>query len=260
MIFPGMDPYLEDPALWPDVHNRLIVHIADRLQPLLRPNYFAATGTRVFVEGTGRDIIPDVSVRERPGPTSAVAASLANATLPVEILVAELEVNETFVEIRDLRTNREIVAVLEVVSPTNKYAGPGRESYLAKQGEVRSSRAHLIEIDLLRAGPHVVAVPEHIARRRCPYEYLSCINRAEGSRARFQLYPTRLRETLPQLRIPLAPCDDDVVLDLQAALKYTYDAGGFGAEIAYDRPCLPPLSREDQAWADEQIRATQLQS
>jgi hypothetical protein len=27
--FPGMDPYLEHPSLWPDVHNRLIVAIAE---------------------------------------------------------------------------------------------------------------------------------------------------------------------------------------------------------------------------------------
>ena len=26
--FPGMDPWLEHPAIWPDVHNRLITAIA----------------------------------------------------------------------------------------------------------------------------------------------------------------------------------------------------------------------------------------
>jgi len=35
--FPGMDPYLERPDLWPHVHNRLIVAIADDLAPRLRP-------------------------------------------------------------------------------------------------------------------------------------------------------------------------------------------------------------------------------
>ena len=27
--FPGMDPYLEDPAIWPDFHDRLIARIAE---------------------------------------------------------------------------------------------------------------------------------------------------------------------------------------------------------------------------------------
>jgi len=35
MIFPGMDPYLENPQLWPGVHTRLIVYLADQLQLLL---------------------------------------------------------------------------------------------------------------------------------------------------------------------------------------------------------------------------------
>ena len=32
MIFPGMDPYLEDPRVWPGVHSRMVVYIADHLQ------------------------------------------------------------------------------------------------------------------------------------------------------------------------------------------------------------------------------------
>lgn len=42
MIFPGMDPYLEVPELWPGVHNILIVNILNYLTPLLRPRYIAA--------------------------------------------------------------------------------------------------------------------------------------------------------------------------------------------------------------------------
>lgn len=35
--FPGINPFLEDTALWPGVHGRLIVAIADYLSPQLRP-------------------------------------------------------------------------------------------------------------------------------------------------------------------------------------------------------------------------------
>jgi hypothetical protein len=31
MIFPGMDPWLENPPLWPDVHESLIVSDENRL-------------------------------------------------------------------------------------------------------------------------------------------------------------------------------------------------------------------------------------
>src|SRR5205823_5222844 len=60
MIFPGMDPYLEDPQLWPGVHSRLIVYTADRLQPALRPRYVAAVEERVYLQGPDREVVPDV--------------------------------------------------------------------------------------------------------------------------------------------------------------------------------------------------------
>ena len=30
--FPGMDPYLEEPSFWPDVHHELIATIRDQIQ------------------------------------------------------------------------------------------------------------------------------------------------------------------------------------------------------------------------------------
>jgi hypothetical protein len=254
MIFPGMDPYLEQPELWPGLHNSLIVYIRDALQPLLRPNYIAGIEERVFVEGPPeREFIPDVLVKpRREEPHGATAVMEMDA--PVEVALPDLEMHESYLTILD-RHKRRVVTVLEVLSPTNKYAGPGRDSYLAKQREVLGSQTHLVEIDLLRRGPHVLAVPEWLARERVTYDYLVCVNRAEGRRGRFQLYPRHLRQRLPRIGVPLAGGDPDVVLDVQAVLAHAYEAGSYRDLLAYDRPCQPPLSPEDQAWADERIRA-----
>ena len=143
-----------------------------------------------------------------------------------------------------------MVTVIEVVSPTNKYAGPGRISYLAKQDEVLRGPTHLVEIDLLRTGPHVLAVLEVAARSAVEYDYLICVNRALDARDTFELYPRRLRERLPRLRVPLAGSDPDVVLALQAAVARVHDAGSYADRIHYDRPCAPSLPPDDQAWAD----------
>jgi len=35
--FPGMNPYLENPDLWSEVHHRLITAIAITISPTLRP-------------------------------------------------------------------------------------------------------------------------------------------------------------------------------------------------------------------------------
>ena len=46
--FPGMNPYLENPRLWPQVHKRLIVEIADAMNPQLLPQYWMSIEERVY--------------------------------------------------------------------------------------------------------------------------------------------------------------------------------------------------------------------
>jgi hypothetical protein len=219
MIFPGMDPYLEYPQLWEGFHNALLTYIRNYLRPLLRPRYIAAVEGRVFLE------------------------------------VPALEMHEAYLTILDRASGQRIVTLIEVVSPTNKSAGSGRESYKAKQQEVLASDVHLVEIDLLRKGPHVLAIPESTARRRAgDYDYLSCVNRALGVRNRYELYPAQLRNKLPRILIPLADGDPDVKLELQTVLAQNYDDGSYRDRIDYSKPCEPRLRPEDQAWADELIR------
>src|SRR5438270_5183314 len=63
--FPGMDPYLEDPAVWPGVHLGLINATEEALNAALPPNYVADIGERVYVVRPDRDVYPDVAVVER---------------------------------------------------------------------------------------------------------------------------------------------------------------------------------------------------
>jgi predicted transcriptional regulator len=54
--FPGMDPYLEHPGMWPEVHHRLISAIADALEQTLSLDYRVAiekrlTSSEEFKEG-----------------------------------------------------------------------------------------------------------------------------------------------------------------------------------------------------------------
>jgi hypothetical protein len=256
MIFPGMDPYLEDARLWPGVHSRLIVYTADALRPQLGRRYVATIEERVYVEGPDRQTRPDVSIRQqRPERTSASVAVLEmEADAPVIVRAPVEPIHETYIAILDLRAGQRVVTVLEVVSPTNKYSGPGRESYLAKQHEVLSSDVHLVEIDLLRTGPHVLAVPEHLARSRGHYDYITCVNRSVGLRDAYELYLRRLSDRLPRIRIPLADNDPDVPLDLQAVVAQTFDAGSYLDRIDYTHPCEPPLSADDWSWAQALIQ------
>lgn len=49
--FPGMNPYLENPELWSEVHSRLIVAIADDLTAHLSEKYRVAIKKRTYFSG-----------------------------------------------------------------------------------------------------------------------------------------------------------------------------------------------------------------
>ena len=47
--FPGMDPYLERPALWHDVHFSLVHAIRVSLVPQVAPDYYIGVEERTYV-------------------------------------------------------------------------------------------------------------------------------------------------------------------------------------------------------------------
>ncbi len=46
--FPGMNPYLENPEIWPEVHHLLISILAETLNPQLLPKYRVAVEKRIY--------------------------------------------------------------------------------------------------------------------------------------------------------------------------------------------------------------------
>jgi hypothetical protein len=145
-----------------------------------------------------------------------------------------------FLEIRD-RTDRQVVAVVELLSPANKYAGPDRDQYWAKAQRVLMTPTHFVEIDLLRGGPRMpwAEMP--------PCDYYAFVSRYE-SRPRVDFWPVRLRDSLPPIPVPLRPGDPEPMLDLQTLVHRVYDSAGYELFI-YDGDPEPRLSPEDAAWA-----------
>ena len=249
-----MDPYLEHSVLWEGLHARLVVAIANRLQPLLDPRYVASVEERVYIEGPQRRI-PDVWIqRTADTQEQAPAASEQRSSGAVIVEVEELEIHETRIEILDAYNEMKLVTLIELISPTNKLPGPGRQSYLEKQQEIIHRDCNLVEIDLLRTGQHVAAVPDWRLRDVAPFDYLACVSRW-SNRKRYELYPMRLREPLADVDVPLSDPDPDVRLSLQDAFEQVYDEGRYYRRVRYDEPCEPALSEDDQAWAWDQWRA-----
>jgi hypothetical protein len=261
--FPGMDPYLEDPTLWPDVHQRLITYTADALQPEVRPRYHARIGERLYVVQPPHSMYPDVVLVRRPRAVreAEVVAPVADmdtveADTPVVLAIPPVEHREPFVEIVHT-AGGEVITVIEVLSPANKMAGEGHRLYRRKQQEILDSPAHLVEIDLLSEGLHTVAISEEALTSLKERRYLVSVNRAL-ERYQFELYPVPLQRRLPRIRIPLREPDPDVVLDLQAVFTRCYGNGGYEDFVDYHRPPPVSLSSEEMAWLESLLGKDQL--
>lgn len=260
--FPGMDPYLEDHEIFPNLHSTFITYLQEVLQPRLPEPYYAAVSRRTWIEMTDRLVEPDVDVlieakhqRQNEAPSS-VAVAPQSGSRAVVIHVPQDERREAFLEIwAGQRPNRRLVTSLEVLSPTNKTPGQrGRDLYQRKQREMVDSDVHLVEIDLLRSGRHTTLVPlERLQTEAGRYDYHVCIHRFDHFEDLI-IYPFLLEEPLPKVEVPLLPGDGYVEVDLQIVFNRAYDSGPYRREIKYEQETpQPPLDEERMEWASELI-------
>src|SRR4051794_27752997 len=120
--FPGMDPYLEDDALWPAFHHQLVMCLYQIMLPGLVDRYRARVLQRGYV----------------------IEQALFTS-------VTREEHHEDYLEVRQ-RSDGKLITQLDVVSPGNKTSAAGRDAYLAKRQEGRHAGANLVEIDLILQG------------------------------------------------------------------------------------------------------------
>lgn len=256
--FPGMNPWLE--AHWSDVHTRLMVYLCDALEDQLPADLVARVEETVEIdsESGARPAHPDVQVVEddrSQDPTRAGRGRVAVA----EPLLVELDEPETerHVEIVD-REGRKLVTAVEVLSPSNKIGIERRARYSRKQRDYLAGGASLVEVDLLRDGEFVVAVPPGKIPPSLRTPYLACVRRSARPQ-RAEIYRIPLRARLPVIPVPLRVRDPDAALDLQSLIDLCFERGRYSG-IDYGRDPEPPLSRDDARWADEILRAQGLRA
>jgi hypothetical protein len=249
--FPGMNPWLERAVVWPSFHANFLTAALFQLVPRVRPEYVVTVGTRMYIHeppAEERRLVGLTDVGFYEPSTPAVGAALATAAPAYGTLPGGVQVERArFLEIRD-KDGFGLVTVVELLSPSNKYAGDDHEQYLRKRWEVLRSRTHLVEIDLLRGGGRMPldGLPD------C--DYCALVSRAE-ERPRVGMWPWRLRDPVPSVPIPLHAGDPDAMLDIKAVIDQVYDGGGYGNYI-YSGPPEPRLAPDDAAWAAAFLPAT----
>ena len=256
--FPGMNPYLESPDFWPEVHHLLIGMIQEALVPQLVPKYRVAIEKRIYeIKGEQSLLvgIPDVSIQRNPQPPNSSTSNVAVATRTTEPLKVRLamseEVREGYLEVIDMAT-KEVVTVIELISPANKRPGKGREMYEEKRDKIFGSRTNFVEIDLLRGWEPLPVFDNDIAAN-----YRILVSRS-NQRPGADLYLFNLPDAIPGFPLPLGAGDVEPIVDLQALLNTVYDRAAYDITLDYTAQLVPVLSEADAVWADSLLRATTL--
>jgi hypothetical protein len=247
-----MNPWLEQDDIWQDFHTSFLATIREGLVAQVRPNYVVILEKHIYVHELapgpprllGRADLSLARPQVGGGGHAGAAVAVLDPPAVVQLRAQDIE-PVTFLEVRD-RRNRELITVLELLSPSNK-RGNDRSQYLTKRKQIQDSTAHLVEIDLLRGGR---PMPD-ADRPECAYSVL--VSRAE-ERPQAGFWPIQLRERLPEIPIPLRRPDRDARINLQDVLHRIYDACGY-EDIIYAGSPDPPLPPEDAQWARQFVPA-----
>ena len=254
--FPGIDPYIESQGFWPDFHGSTMAYIRDALNISMPDAYVAQIEEQLRLVAEDGEVLgayrPDVALIRDPfaAGTGGVGAAVAEAVEPVTVPAASRdpeEVRETWVEILHL-PERELVAVIELLSPSNK-AGVGQDLYLDKRRRLHEGPAHLVEIDLLLGGRR-----RPMARPLPPGDAFAIVSRAERW-PDCDVYAWSIRRAPPPIPIPLRRPDPDVPLDLAAIAASSYDRGRYGRLLDYGAALGLPMAPDDLDWARGTARA-----
>ena len=259
--FPGMDPYLEHPDLWPGLHLFLISNLAQLLSPQLRPKYFVSVEVRMYEDNDTESLLvglPDVSVLSKKSQTNesnyteSTVTATATSTKPITVtLPIPITIRQGYLQIQEVAT-KEVVTTIEILSPSNKRGGKGREMYLEKREKILDSSTNFIEIDLLRRGQRMPILNQNIQGN-----YRILVSRAK-QRPKADLYTFNIQNKIPEFPLPLRPEDTEPIIDLQTLLNNIYDVGSYDLKIDYTQKPVPELSEKDATWAETWLQQQNL--
>ncbi len=247
-IFPGMNPYLEHPDLWPEIHPQLITvlanflqqEVSDRYRVLIRKRVYRVSGEDCLVVG---QLSNDVPHKNSGGNGTSYYSQ--QQPIPTYIAVPQT-VKEDYIEIVDCHVGR-TVTIIEVLTPRKKRPGRGRENYEQRCEAILGSDTHFVEIDLLRGWEPISAyAPSNI-------DYRVLVSRSD-QRPKADLYAWQVDAPIPLLKLPLScHCNDTgaqayCTVDLKWVLDEACVESAYKLPIDYERAPIPPLPPETNRW------------
>jgi hypothetical protein len=246
-----MDPYLEDPAIWPDFHAGMINAMREVLLDRLPSGYDARIDERVRLvipDGPARTRYPDVGITRRSDAASAGQEAATSTAILEPVEFPEVESVRTFY-IRVVHgPERDLVTTVELLSPANK-TGAGLSEYEQKRNELIRAGVNIVEINLLIGGDRPAIQSDWPAG-----EYYALVIRG-GLKPQAGVAAWALRSPLTTVPIPLRSPDPDVPLELAEAFRLAYDRGRYARRLDYATAPAAPLISQDREWVIERARA-----
>jgi hypothetical protein len=244
--FPGMNPYLEDPAIWSDYHTTFLLHLRAEISQRLPDRYAARLDRYVWIhepeEGESHLLgEPDVFISDHGG-SHGIAVVALNAPAMGKMPSLRRK-GHRYVKIVDAM-GKHVITVIEVLSPSNKAPGDDRDAYLAKRGEYLAGGASFIEINLLRGGKQ-----SPMGKPLPPRSDYSVVISQAAEFPKAGIWPIGLRDRLPPIPVPLAAGEKPLEVDLQVCHDLACRDGQYDKDIDYQAAPPPPsLSKADEAW------------
>ena len=226
----------------PDIHRLLREAIAD----VLPEPYEARLDETVHLVQMPEEVIkliyPDVAVsRDRSKSRRTPRKKGGTAVMDPVVIPHRLlqEVRQARIEILH-RPERQLVAILEILSPANK-TGDGFAEYCSKRQAILRQQAHLVELDLLLGGRRLP-----LSRPLPAGDYYVLLSRESAPDC--EVYPWDLRQALLTIPIPLKAPDQDVFVDLQKVFQQAYQRGRYGRSVRYGQSPRVSLGEKDRRW------------
>ena len=241
-MFPGMNPYLEHPDIWPEIHPRFVAALAELLEKEVSERYSIIIRKRVYRVSGEDSLVVGHTTQERSSETSS---SSAQQPIPTYIAVPQT-IHEDYIEVVDNQIGT-TVTIVETLTPQKKRPGRGRQNYEQRCEAIFGGDTHFVEIDLLRGWEPISAYgPSDI-------DYQVLVSRSD-QRPKAEMYTWQVNTPIPALRLPISrphdgkgtqPC---CTINLKQALDMACAGTHYDFAINYERDPIPPLRPEIEQW------------
>ena len=264
-LFQGINPHLHSywqaQGGWNNFHNPHIAQLARTMLPLLwTMGYDVEIEDSVQIrraDETNRSPRSDLSIVARPErvPVQVRNTSLQGEIVPLVAILEELPDTEKPYQalsiVGNKDGNRERIAWLELLSPSNKKYGADRDAYLHKRDDVLDSGLIFVELDYLHRTSPMVEVADYMRQETHshPYRIVIMDPHPYVREGLASLNQFDVNQKIPTTTIPLLD-DDSVEVDFDLPYQQQYMDLLYGLKIV-DYTTLPlnfnRYSLDDQA-------------